>query len=181
MLNSFIYHRISKGNEVKIFTRDFNRWFERIIHEGTFTDIFKSLLIDDSETKRKILELAFKGAYSKGICLMNDYSCEDATDNSLALRNDLLCTKMLKKQLILGCFEASFNKLIISTKNKDHDLDLWRNLVAMGCHIRNILELILAKYFIGMVVTMDILPSLMNLDTSFAIDYLSLKIYHMLI
>ena len=129
-----------KGNEVKIFTRDFNRWFERIIHEGTFTDIFKSLLIDDSETKRKILELAFKGAYSKGICLMNDYSCEDATDNSLALRNDLLCTKMLKKQLILGCFEASFNKLIISTKNKDHDLDLWRNLVAMGCHIRNILE-----------------------------------------
>ena len=84
-----------KGNEVKIFTRDFNRWFERIIHEGTFTDIFKSLLIDDSETRRKILELAFKGAYSKGICLMNDYSCEDATDNSLALRNDILCTKML--------------------------------------------------------------------------------------
>ena len=29
---------------------------------------------------------------------------------------------------------------LISTKNKDHDLDLWRNLVAMGCHIRNILE-----------------------------------------
>ena len=61
---------------------------------GTFTDIFKFLLIDDSETKKKILELAFKVAYSKGMCFMNDYSCEDATDNSLALRNDLLCTKM---------------------------------------------------------------------------------------
>jgi hypothetical protein len=71
---------------------------------------------------------------------MNDYSCEDATDNSLALRNDLLCTNILKKQLILGCFEASFNKLIISTKNKDQNLDLWRKLVAMGCHIKNILE-----------------------------------------
>jgi hypothetical protein len=61
-----------KGNEVKIFTRDFNRWFERIICEGTFTYIFEFLLIDDSETKKKILELAFKVAYSKGICLMND-------------------------------------------------------------------------------------------------------------
>ena len=36
-----------------------------IVHEGTFTDIFKFLLIDDSETKKKILELAFKEAYSK--------------------------------------------------------------------------------------------------------------------
>jgi hypothetical protein len=124
-----------KGNEVKIFTRDFNRWFERIIYEETFTDIFEVLLIDDSETKKKILESAFKEAYSKGICLINDYSCEDATDNSLALRNDLQCTKMLKKQLILGCFEASFNKLIISTKNKDQNLDLWRKVVTMGCHI----------------------------------------------
>jgi len=31
-----------KGNEVKIFTRDINRWFERIIYEGNFTDIFNS-------------------------------------------------------------------------------------------------------------------------------------------
>jgi len=28
---------------------------------------------------------------------------------------------------------------------------------------------------------MDILPSLMNLDTSYAVDYLSFKICHMLI
>ena len=38
---------------------------------------------------------------------MNDYLCEDANDNSLALRNDLQFTKMLKNQLILRCFEAS--------------------------------------------------------------------------
>ena len=68
------------------------------------------------------------------------YSCEDANDNILALRNDRQCTKMLKKQLILGCFEGSFKKRIISTKSKEQNVDLWRKVVTMGCHIRNILE-----------------------------------------
>jgi len=79
---------------------------------------------------------------NKSEILVTSKLSEEKMDDIIVLaeHHNILRTKMLKKQLILGCFEASFNKLIISTKNKDHDLDLWRNLVAMGCHIRNILE-----------------------------------------
>jgi hypothetical protein len=49
------HEKDEKGNDVKFFTRDFNRWFERIIREGTYTDIFVFLFIDDSETKKKSL------------------------------------------------------------------------------------------------------------------------------